>query len=141
MNAPNEIADTTETGQLITFDLRELAHFNPDGPGVTVLADTGAARSVLFAFRAGQQLKEHQTSSQILVQVVRGRITFTAGGQAADARAGTLLLVEANAPHSITAQTDATVLVTMTPSPVHHSLQHEVFDRVLPLVTRADKKS
>lgn len=124
-------------GQLIEFDLRALARFNPDGPGVTVLADTGAARSVLFAFRTGQQLKEHRTSSQILVQVLRGRIRFTAAGRDVEARAGTLLHVEANVPHSIAARTDAIVLVVMTPSPSHHSLQHEVFDHTPPLVTRA----
>lgn len=128
---------TDEPGQLVEFDLRALARFNPDGPGVTVLADTGAARSVLFALRAGQQLKEHRTSSQILVQVLRGRITFTAQTRDIEARAGTLLHVEASVPHSITAHTNAVVLVVMTPSPSYHSLQHDVFDNAQPLVTRA----
>lgn len=143
MDTLHETPDATDTpdargaGQLIEFDLRKLARFNPDGPGVTVLADTGAARGVLFAFRAGQQLKEHRTSSQILVQVLRGRITFTAQGRDVPARAGTLLQVESSVPHSIVARTDAVVLVIMTPSPSFHSLQHEVFDSIQPLVTRA----
>lgn len=141
MNTPTATAGAANSGQLIEFDLRALARFNPDGPGVTVLADTGAARSVLFAFRTGQQLKEHRASSQILVQVLRGRIAFTAQGRDIECRAGTLLHVESDVPHSITAHTNAVVLVVMTPSPAHHSLQRDIFDRVQPLVTRADAPS
>lgn len=126
-------------GELIAFDLRTLAQFRQEGPNVTVLADVGAARQVLFAFAAGQQLKEHQTSSQISVLVLRGRITFTtASGGAVEARSGTLLQLEANVRHAILAHTDAVVLVTMTPSPARHSLQREVFDHHPPLVTRGE---
>ena len=128
-------ADETE-GALIALDLRALTHFQEDGPTVRVLADTGAARVVLFAFKAGQRLKEHTTSSQILVQVVRGQITFTAGQHGAVGRAGTLLALEARVPHGITAHTNAVVLVTMTPSPAQHSLEHSVFDHLTPLVAR-----
>lgn len=131
-------AGAPQTGQLIEFDLRALARLSTEGPGITVLADTSAARSVLFTFRAGQQLKEHRTSSQILVQVLRGRITFAAAGQISEVKAGTLLHLEANVPHSITARTNAVVLVVMTPSPSYHSLEAEVFQRHTPLVTRVE---
>lgn len=123
---------------LIQFDLRALAQPSESGPGVRVLADTGAARVVLFTFRKGQTLKEHNTSSQILVQVVRGRITFSAAGAHADARAGTLFSLEARVPHSIVARTDAVVLVTMTPSPSYHSLEQEVFSKLTPIVARRE---
>ena len=66
-----------EPGSLIAFDLRALTQFQESGPFVRVLSDIGAARVVLFAFEEGQRLKEHSTSSQILVQVLRGRITLT----------------------------------------------------------------
>ena len=124
------------TSELVVFNLRALARFRDEGPDVQILADTGAARSVLFCFKAGQHLKEHRTSSQILVQVLRGQIAFTASGRTVTGRAGTLLQVEANVPHSVEAHTTAVVLVTMTPSPAQHSLQREVFDRLTPLVTR-----
>jgi quercetin dioxygenase-like cupin family protein len=123
-------------GDLVVFDLRTLAKFQESGPGVTVLSDTGAARTVLFAFRAEQQLKEHRTSSQILVQVLRGRITFTAPASRVTARAGTLLQLEADIPHSIEALTDAVVLLTLTPSPAQHSLERELFTGKQPLVSR-----
>lgn len=126
---------------LVEFDLRALTHFQADRIGVTVLSDIGSARVVLFAFEAGQELKEHETSSQILVQVVRGRIDFTAAGQTITARTGTLLQLEAGVRHSIVARSRAAVLVTMTPSPVHHSLEHDVFEHLTPLVERTTEAS
>lgn len=125
-----------ESGNLIVFDLRTLSQFKEEGPYVQVLSDIGAARIVLFAFKAGQQLQEHSTSSQILVQALRGRVTFTAAGSSIEAQAGMVLQLEANVPHSVVAKTDAVMLVTMTPSPSYHSLEREVFQNLTPLVTR-----
>ncbi len=125
-----------ESGKLIVFDLRTLSQFKEVGPYVQVLSDIGTARIVLFAFKAGQQLQEHSTSSQILVQALRGRITFTAAGSSVEAQAGMVLQLEANAPHNVVAKTDAVMLVTMTPSPSYHSLEREVFQNLTPLVTR-----
>jgi quercetin dioxygenase-like cupin family protein len=121
---------------MVVFNLRSLAHFRDEGPDVQILADTGATRTVLFCFKPGQRLKEHRTSSQILVQVLRGQIAFIAGGQIVTGRPGTLLQVEANVPHSIEARMTAVVLVTMTPSPAQHSLQRDVFDALTPLIRR-----
>ena len=125
-----------ESGNLIVFDLRTLSQFKEEGPYVQVLSDIGTARIVLFAFKAGQQLQEHSTSSQILVQALRGRITFTAAGSSVEAQAGMVLQLEANVPHSVVAKTDAVMLVTMTPSPSYHSLEREVFQNLTPLVMR-----
>ncbi|HLJ35048.1 MAG TPA: cupin domain-containing protein [Ktedonobacteraceae bacterium] len=111
-----------EPGSLIVFDLRKLTQFHEDKPYVQVLSDIGDARLVLFTFKAGQQLKEHQTTSQILVQVLRGRVTFSTVGNSVKLQAGMVLQLEENVPHSVLAQTDAVMLVTMTPSPSFHSL-------------------
>lgn len=131
----------TEQGSAILFDLHTLAHFREKGLSTQILSDSGTARVVLFAFKAGQQLKEHQSTSQILVQVVRGDITFTTPSTTMNMQAGMLLQLEASIPHSIVAQTDAVVLVTMLPSPTYHSLEQDVFQELTPLVTRSHKNS
>lgn len=123
-------------GNLIVFDVRKLARFREEGPDVQVLSDIGAARLVLFAFKAGQHLKEHTTSSQLLVQVLRGRVMFTAAGNSIRLQAGMVLQVEAQVPHQLVALTQAVMLVTMIPSPAYHSLEREVFQPLTPLVTR-----
>ncbi|MDQ2907528.1 MAG: hypothetical protein M3Y81_28800 [Chloroflexota bacterium] len=150
MNDQTQMAETpttqstevqAEQGSAILFDLHTLAHFREKGLSTQVLSDIGTARVVLFAFKAGQQLKEHQTTSQILVQVVRGDITFTTPSTSMNMQVGMLLQLEASIPHSIVAQTDAVVLVAMLPSPTYHSLEQEVFQELTPLVTRSHKNS
>jgi quercetin dioxygenase-like cupin family protein len=140
----SQILDTPEPQQshqrasdMIEFDLRTLATFRDDRPAVTMLSDIGTARIVLFTFKAGQELREHHTSSQILVQVLRGRISFTAVGRTLVAHAGTLLQLEGGVRHSLSARTNAVVLVTMVPSPSYHSLEQDVFANLTPLVARA----
>ena len=131
-------AESEEGGNLIVFDLRKLTQFQDDKPYVQVLSDTGDARVVLFAFKAGQQLKEHRTTSQILVQILRGRATFATSASSVKLQAGMVLQLEENVPHSVIAQTDAVMLLTMTPSPSFHSMglnrQNESGQK--PLVTR-----
>lgn len=150
MNDQTQMAETpttqatevqAEQGSAILFDLHTLAHFREKGLSTQILSDIGTARVVLFAFKAGQQLKEHQTTSQILVQVVRGDITFTTPSTSMNMQVGMLLQLEASIPHSIVAQTDAVVLVAMLPSPTYHSLEQEVFQELTPLVTRSHKNS
>lgn len=134
---PAEAPKPAEGTELVVFDLRALAVWRDDGPAVSVLSDIGAARVVLFAFKAGQELKEHQTSSQILVHVLRGEITFTAGSNPpVEAHPGMLLQVEARVSHRVVARSNAVITVTMVPSPASHSLERELFAGVKPLVSR-----
>jgi quercetin dioxygenase-like cupin family protein len=125
-------------GNLILFNIRQLTQFRADRPYVQVLSDLGAARVVLFAFRAGQQLKEHRTSSQLLVQVLRGRIIFATADNSVSLQAGMVLQLEENVPHTVIARTDAIMLLTMLPSPKEHSLsaEHEDDKHLVPLVKR-----
>lgn len=116
------------------FDLHQLAEFKEKAPAVRVIAQSGHARYVLFAFRAGQGLREHSTSSQISVQLLSGQLTFSANGEARALQPGQLLLLEAEVPHTLHAQTDAVLLLTMTPDPQRHSLATELFDKIQPLV-------
>lgn len=134
--AVQEGLEQAKAGEMVVFDLKALTHFRDEGPYVQVLSDVGAARLVLFAFKAGQQLKEHRTTSQIQVQVLRGRVQFTASDSSTRLEPGMVLQLEANVPHSVNAQTNAVMLLTMTPSPSYHSLEREVFQQTAPLVKR-----
>lgn len=125
-----------EPGKMIVFDIRKLVRLREEQPFVQILSDIGAARLVLFTFKAGQELKEHSTSSQILVQVLRGRVTFAANGSSVKLQAGMVLQLEGNVPHSIVAQTSAVVLLTMVPSPASRSPEHRAFQGVVPLTMR-----
>jgi quercetin dioxygenase-like cupin family protein len=126
-----------EQGSMIVFDLRALTQFQDERPYVQILSDITTARIVLFAFRKGQQLKKHSTSSQLLAQVLRGRVLFSTASSSVEMQAGTLVQLETNVEHSVIAQTDAVMLLTMTPSPTYHSMAQELFGGQTPLVSRA----
>ncbi len=126
-----------EGSSAILFDLRTLSQFRNEGPNVQVLSDIDTARLVLFTFRAGQQLQEHYTSSQLLVQVLRGRVSFSTPENTLRLQAGMVLQVESHVYHNVVALTDAVMLLTMTPSPTYDSLEHEPFHDLTPLVSRA----
>ena len=125
-----------ESGSMIVFDLRALTHFQDERPYVQILSDINSARVVLFAFRKGQELKKHHTSSQLLVQVLRGKVLFSTASNSVEMQAGTLVQLETNVEHSVIAQTDAVMLLTMTPSPTYHSMAQELFAHQAPLVSR-----
>lgn len=103
------------------FDLHTLATFQAAGPSITVLVESDAARVVLFAFRADQQLPEHQIASQILFQVLQGSLTFTAANTPVEMREGMLLELDANVRHSVVAHGEAVALLTQTPNPLAHN--------------------
>lgn len=116
------------------FDLMQVAQFDDAKPNVQLIAQSGHARQILFSFRAGQGLREHTTSSQIAVQVIVGTLTFTARGESRRVTPGQLVLLEAAVPHSVLAESDSVMLLTLTPNPQHHSLAAELFDRIEAMV-------
>ncbi len=132
-----EPEEPEKPGSLIEFDLRVLTQFREEGPYVQVLSDIGTVRLVLLAFKEGQRLQEHKTTSQVIAQVLRGRITFATATTTVKLQAGKLAQLEANVLHSVVAQTDAVMLLTMTPSPSYHGLGLHHGGIHIPLVTRA----
>ncbi len=105
-----------------TFNLHELAQFDDNKPGIQLIARAGHARQILCAFRAGQGLREHTTSSQLAVQIISGQLQFDAAGESQMLMPGQLVLLEGDGPHSVYAESDTVMLLTPTPDPQHHSL-------------------
>lgn len=115
------------------FDLNQLAEFKEKGLGVQMVAQSAHARHVLFSFKAGQGLREHQTTSQITVQVISGEVTFSAEDNTRQLTAGQMVLLEGDIPHAVEATSDAVMLLIMTPDPQAHSLSEELFKGIKPI--------
>jgi quercetin dioxygenase-like cupin family protein len=73
----------------------------------------GAGTVTLFAFDAGQELSEHSTPFDALVQVLDGEAQITIGGVAHRVTAGEIILMPANVPHAVGAPTAFKMLLTM----------------------------
>lgn len=62
---------------------------------------------------AGKSMPEHQVTGEITVQCLEGTVEFRAGAENILMRAGDFLHLEGSVPHALTAQDDASVLVTI----------------------------
>ncbi len=121
----------------ILFDLRALTHFDAKRPQITTLAETGAARLILIAFRAGQELPMRQTTSETSVQALRGRLRLSVGASSAELISGRLAQIEERTPYQLYALSDVVALLTLTPSPGEAAPGDDPLSGARPLVIRA----
>jgi quercetin dioxygenase-like cupin family protein len=69
-------------------------------------------RQTLIAIKAGEMLAEHESPGEATVQVVQGRILLTSGEEEWSGWTGDLIIVP-DAPHSVTAVEDSSILLTV----------------------------
>jgi quercetin dioxygenase-like cupin family protein len=69
-------------------------------------------RQTLIAIKAGEMLAEHENPGEATVQVVQGRILLTSGEEEWSGWTGDLIIVP-DAPHSVTAVEDSSILLTV----------------------------
>ncbi len=67
----------------------------------------------LFSFDAGQALSEHTAPFDALVQCIDGEIELLVGGKERKLNNGEIILMPANVPHAVTAQTKFKMLLIM----------------------------
>lgn len=61
----------------------------------------------------GKEIPPHRAPGEITVQCVAGRVVFTCHGRSPELLPGDLLYLNASEPHSVTAQEDSALLVTL----------------------------
>jgi quercetin dioxygenase-like cupin family protein len=70
-------------------------------------------RAVLFSFAAGQELSEHTAALPAVLQILSGKARLTLGPDEHQASAGAWVYMPANLPHSVFAETEVTMLLTL----------------------------
>jgi len=99
-----------------SFQIRQLAdELQPpeSGKQSVVLTDNDNTKVVLFAFAAGDGLKEHVAPLPAIIQIIEGEAELTVGEVAVAGKPGTWIQMEANTPHSIKATTPMVMLLTL----------------------------
>jgi quercetin dioxygenase-like cupin family protein len=76
-----------------------------------------ALRQTVIALAKDAALAEHASPGEATVLVLRGRVTLTAGTESWEGREGDLIIVPDD-PHSLTAQADSAVLLTVVKRPL-----------------------
>jgi len=95
-------------------DLRSFLS-DPNALGrTTVLSRENGLRTLLLHLKAGEQIPEHQTRGAITVHCLKGEATFSTSEERADLRPGLLLSLAPGMPHSLAAQEETLLLVTIS---------------------------
>jgi len=89
------------------------------GPTTTLFRENGL-RTLLLHLKAGEQIPEHQTRGALTVHCLKGRATFASGDERAELRPELLISLPPQAPHSVLAQQDTVLLLTISEH-VHES--------------------
>ncbi len=88
--------------------------FAANGIVSRTLLRTASMRVVLFGFAEGQELSEHTSTQSALVQILTGECEFSLGGKPQAVKAGDLIYMPPNLPHSLLATTQCSMLLTLS---------------------------
>ena len=95
------------------LSLPDETQFAANGIVSRMLLRTPTTRVVLFGFAEGQELSEHTSTSQALIQILSGRCEFSLDGKLHLLKAGDLLHMPPNLPHAVKATEKFSMLLTL----------------------------
>jgi len=104
---------------LIRLDREEIislageTQFAPNGIVSRTLMRAAHGRVVLFGFAEGQELTEHTSTQQALIQILAGECEFFLSGKPHHLKAGDLLFMPPNLPHAVKATKQFSMLLTL----------------------------
>ena len=102
-----------DPGQERILSLTQETQFAGHGIVSRTLFRTSTTRVVLFGFAEGQELTEHTSTSQALIQVLSGSCEFSLSGKPHLLKAGDLLYMPPNVPHAVKATEQFSMLLTL----------------------------
>ena len=95
------------------ISLVQETQFAPNGIVSRTLLRTPTVRVVLFGFAEGQELTEHTSTQNALVQVLSGECEFSLTGKPHNLKAGDFLYMPPGLPHAAKATTQFSMLLTL----------------------------
>ena len=96
------------------ISLAEETQFAPNGIVSRTLLRTPMMRVVLFGFAEGQELTEHTSTQQALIQILSGECEFSLAGKPHNLKAGDFLCMPPNLAHAVKATKQFSMLLTLS---------------------------
>lgn len=87
--------------------------FPPDSILSRNIYQDKSSKTILFGFQPGQELSEHTASVPAILHFIRGEASLVLGEDTKDAQSGTWIQLPAHLPHSIKAETETLMLLTL----------------------------
>jgi quercetin dioxygenase-like cupin family protein len=100
--------------------LRAEAHDGVAGHRQVALVRRGPVSLILFLFEAGASLREHRADGEVTIQVLAGRLSVSAAGEAFDLGPGELVSLAPGHPHAVQALEESTMLLSICRIPAEH---------------------
>ena len=88
--------------------------FAANGIVSRTLLRTANTRVVLFGFAEGQELTEHTSTQNAVVQILSGECEFSLAGKPHGLKGGDLLFMPANLRHAVRATKQFSMLLTLS---------------------------
>ncbi len=101
-------------GQVIDLQVQSET---PTDSSTHTLVKTDRLEVICLVIPTGKEIPMHKVPGEITVHCLEGRVDFTAGGVTQELKAGQMLYLAGNEPHSLCGVESASVLVTIL---LHH---------------------
>ena len=98
------------------YQIKQLAHVFPipkSGKQSVVLTDNAKTKVILVSFAAGGGLAEHVAPFDATIQIISGTALLTVCDESVEGKPGTWIQMAAKTPHSIKAETNVVMLLTL----------------------------
>jgi len=102
-----------DVGRDKILSLAKETQFAPNGIVSRTLLRTANVRAVLFGFAEGQELSEHTSTQQALIEILSGECEFSLAGRPHSLKAGDLLYLPPNLAHAVRATKQFSMLLTL----------------------------
>ena len=109
----------------MAWDINDPALFNPEHLTVKHMYDNQHAAVVWFGFSKGQSLREHETTSVAIIQVLSGKIKLNTSIEQI-LEAGQAVALKPSERHALTGLENSVVQLLIVPHPHYHSLSEEL---------------
>ncbi len=97
-------------------DLNELIQFPKEGIFSTVLAKSENYNHTLMCLTAGTDIDEHTSTKDGVVQVLQGKGVFRLFDKDIEMKPGVFIFMPADAPHSLKAEENTAILLSLIKS-------------------------
>ena len=103
-----------DAGSQAVVTLTDETRWAPNGIVSRTLLRTAGVRVVLFGFAEGQELTEHTSTQNALIQILSGECEFFLAGERRDLKAGDLLFMPAHLRHAVRATKQFSMLLSLS---------------------------
>jgi quercetin dioxygenase-like cupin family protein len=102
--------------QIQPMTLHTMIQYQPEAIVSKTILNKTTGTITLFAFDKGQHLSEHTAPYDAIVYILEGDMQITVSNQPLHLTTGQLLIMPANKPHALQANTPTKMLLTMIKS-------------------------